>query len=55
MENTTKTWQQELAEMIEAVPETQKQRVHDFLMGALATGMATMGNQQKDNKEAQSA
>lgn len=35
MENTTKTWQQELAEMLEAVPEAQKQRVHDFLMGYL--------------------
>lgn len=54
MENTTKTWQQELAEMIETVPEAQKQRVHDFLMGALATGKWLNNDSKKQgSKEAQ--
>lgn len=53
MENTTKTWQQELAEMLEAVPEAQKQRVHDFLMGALAAGQMTHGGEKQGKKEEQ--
>lgn len=38
MENTTKkTWQEELEEIVRKVPEEKAQRVHDFLMGAIAT------------------
>lgn len=37
MENTTKkTWQEELQETIDKLPEDQKQRAHDFLVGYVA-------------------
>lgn len=46
MENTTnKTWQEEMAELIAQVPEEKKERVHDFLMGCLATIKAEHGQQ----------
>lgn len=38
METTTsKTWQEDMAELIAQVPEEMRPRVHDFLLGALAT------------------
>ncbi len=38
MEDTTKkTWQEELREIVEKVPEKNRQRVHDFLVGCIAT------------------
>lgn len=37
MEATTKTWQEDLADTIEQAPAELKQRIRDFLSGALST------------------
>lgn len=34
--NHTTTWQEDLARMIEDLPEDNQQRAHDFLVGYLA-------------------
>lgn len=36
-DTTKKTWQEELREIVEKVPEKNRQRVHDFLVGCIAT------------------
>lgn len=37
MEATTKTWQEDLADTINHAPAELKQRIRDFLAGALST------------------
>lgn len=37
MEATTKTWQEDLADTIDQAPAELKQRIRDFLAGALST------------------
>ena len=37
MEATTKTWQEDLADTIDQAPAELKQRIRDFLSGALST------------------
>lgn len=37
MEDTTKTWQEDLAYTINHAPAELKQRIRDFLAGALST------------------